>query len=108
MSDYYYGALPVYWSYFGYGNSTDDYRVAITDNWMYTGIYEWTITRNSDTTNYAFQVFHDGRIAHNLVNEGTVPGVRPSFYLQPWVLYSGGNGTQENPYRLSVATDNTG
>ena len=29
-------------------------------------------------------------------------GVRPSFYLQPWVLYSSGDGTQENPFRISA------
>ena len=91
VSDYYYGAEPTYWTYHGYTSSSHpneegqygeeyDYRAAINDNWMYSGVYEWTISRRSDDTYNAFIVNNTGLVNLNLVNG--IHGVRPSFYLE--------------------------
>ena len=111
VSDYYYGASPTYWTYPGYttssypdgnGNSGSsyDYRAATDDNWMYTGISEWTITRRSDNTINAFRVYTAGYVSYSVYSNYL--GVRPSFYLEPNVTLTSGDGSQNSPFRLSV------
>ena len=113
VSDYYYGASPTYWSYPGYTTSshpnTDgnygadyDYRAAINDNWMYMRIPEWTISHNSDYSYRAFYVSSIGIVDGNGGVLSNVPAVRPSFYLESIVEIFGGDGTQENPFRIVV------
>ncbi len=109
VSDYYYGAEPTYWTYHGYTNSSKpneegqygeeyDYRAAINDNWMYSGIVEWTISRNSDSTDVAFYVNDSGYVlSFNGVGNR---GVRPSFYLESSVEFSKGSGSSADPYRI--------
>ena len=59
VSDYYYGATPDYWMLPGYdtnGHLNDDqtawigedYSKAYNNNWMSTGLYEWTLSRFSN------------------------------------------------------------
>ena len=100
VSDYMYGAIPTYWTYKGYDTESTDYRAAINDNWMHMGAYEWTISRYSGITNYAFFVFSAGRVGSLGVYNNY--GVRPSFYLESSVEFSSGDGSQENPYRISA------
>ena len=40
LSDYYYAAIKEYWTLPGYDNDGNDYRTAINDNWLYTGLCE--------------------------------------------------------------------
>ena len=109
VSDYYYGAEPTYWTYHGYTTSNKpneegqygeeyDYRAAINDNWMFMGYYDWTISRSLDRTDSAFSVAGTGSVGRSSVDSGI--GVRPSFYLESSVEFSGGNGTLGNPYRI--------
>ncbi len=111
VSDYYYGASPTYWSYPGYTSSshpnTDgnygaeyDYRAAINDNWMQMGANEWTISRYSVYSGYAFLVSSTGYVYGIRVDD--YYAVRPSFYLESSVVLSSGNGTQQNPFRIVV------
>jgi len=103
VSDYMYAASPTYWSYSGNNSSdaTADYRAAINDNWMYLGVYEWSITRRSDGTTYLFPVNNAGDVGYNLVynNYG---GVRPVFNLKSNVVWMGGDGTKNLPYRVGL------
>ena len=109
LNDYYYGATPTYWSYPGYTTSsypdTDgnygadyDYRAAINDNWMYSGVPEWTISRNSAIKFSAFVVFNTGSVDINSVFGSFA--VRPSFYLESSVVLEGGSGSSADPYRI--------
>ena len=102
VSDYYYGAAPTYWTKVGdnISDATADYRAAINDNWMYMGFNDWTISRWSDTTVYAFRVTDTGNVKRNHVIDRY--GVRPSFYLESSVELSGGSGTSTDPYRIQV------
>ena len=111
VSDYYYGANPEYWTLPGYDeNGTydsstntwtgDDYSKAYSDNWMSTGLYEWTSSRGSDASNGAVGVYGGGFVVWGFVDISFV--VRPSFNLTSSVKYESGDGTASSPIRLKL------
>ena len=64
-------------------------------NWMYMGLYEWTISRNAD---YAYRVFYVGNTGGlNYIYAIGAFGVRPVFYLTSSVNYVSGSGTATDP-----------
>ena len=101
VSDYYYGASPSAWTLVGFNSSdaTKDYRAATSTNWLYLGSYEWTISRISDRTNYAFGVSSTGNVYHYIVTNSYA--VRPSFNLESSITYISGDGTIEKPIRIN-------
>ena len=101
VSDYYYSASPSAWTLVGYNGSdaTKDYRAATSTNWLYLGSTEWTISRFSDTTNFAFPVSRPGLVDYNDVTDSR--GVRPSFNLLSSVTYASGSGTSSDPIRIN-------
>ncbi|MCI7241896.1 MAG: hypothetical protein MR550_05080 [Bacilli bacterium] len=70
-------------------------------NWLYKG-YEWTITPRADSADYAFYVRDDGFVdnSYSIAYDGS--DVRPTFYLKSNVNVTGGSGTFEDPYKLSM------
>ncbi|MBS5862531.1 MAG: hypothetical protein KIC76_03890 [Firmicutes bacterium] len=101
VTDYYYSASPSAWTLVGYNGSdaTKDYRAAKTTNWLYLGSYEWTISRDSDSTVTALGVGGTGRVSGDLV---AVSGVaRPSFNLESSVKYVSGSGSMSDPVRVN-------
>ena len=101
VSDYYYSASPSAWTLVGYNSSdaTKDYRAAKTTNWLYLGSYEWTISRDSDSTVTALGVGGTGRVSGDLV---AVSGVaRPSFNLESSVKYVSGSGSMSDPVSVN-------
>ena len=98
LSEYYYGAIPKYWTLPGYNSSGNDYSKAYNDNWMNQGLYEWTISRNSSGTPYSFHVYLDGEVAQSSVSVSHA--VRPTFNLTEAVIYFSGSGTISDPVRL--------
>ena len=101
VSDYYYSASPSAWTLVGYNSSdaTKDYRAATSTNWLYLGSYEWTISRSSDNTNYAFFVDSIGNVSYDYVSDSY--GVRPSFNLESSVKYVSGSGSMSDPVRVN-------
>ena len=101
VSDYYYSASPSAWTLVGYNESdeTKDYRAATSTNWLYLGSYEWTISRSSDNTNYAFFVDSIGNVSYDYVSDSY--GVRPSFNLESSVKYVSGSGSMSDPVRVN-------
>ena len=97
VSDYGYAASPANWTttLYNYDNNTNR-----NNNWMFMGLYEWTISRSSDDSNYAFVVSDTGYVSYGSVYNDR--GVRPSFYLKSGVALEGGTGSASDPYRLSV------
>ena len=72
-SDYGFAAAPSAWA----TNLFDYNSAAITGaNWMYLGAYEWTISRNADNSNNAFNVNESGYVTGNN-NVTNANGVRP-------------------------------
>ena len=100
VSDYYYSASPSAWTLVGYNESdaTKDYRAATSTNWLFLGSFEWTISRNSDTTDTAFGVNSTGDVRYNYVTLSR--WVRPSFNLLSSVKYVSGSGSMSDPVRV--------
>ena len=94
VSDYGFAAEPSAWTL-----TIGNYTTATSTNWMYMGLFEWTISRSADDSDYAFLVNNDGNVRDS--NVGNVYAVRPSFSLLSSVTYSKGDGTQNSPIRIN-------
>ena len=92
VSDYGFAASPDAWTLTmsSYNNTT-----ATNNNWMYMGLYEWTFSRNADTSNDAFDVDVDGVVNYSSVS--FYRGVRASFSLESSVSYVSGSGSMSDP-----------
>ena len=101
VSDYMYAVPQDKWTLVGYNSdASKDYRAAISVNWMYMGLYEWTISRYADDSNYAFGVSNTGYVYLDNVGD-TACGVRPVFNLSSSVNYVSGSGTAADPIRIN-------
>ena len=92
VSDYGFAASPDAWTLTmsSYNNTT-----AKNNNWMYMGLYEWTISRNADYSDNAFYVYGDGIVDYDYVDLNS--GVRASFSLESSVSYVSGSGSMSDP-----------
>ncbi len=92
VSDYGFAASPDAWTLTmsSYNNTT-----ATNNNWMYMGLYEWTISRSADGSDFAFFVDSDGYVDYDYVD--TDYGVRASFNLESSVSYVSGSGSMSDP-----------
>ena len=92
VSDYGFAASPDAWTLTmsSYNNTT-----ATNNNWMYMGLYEWTISRGAGSSNFAFCVDYDGYVGDDLVDGNY--GVRASFNLESSVSYVSGSGSMSDP-----------
>lgn len=83
------------------GTDGTDYRSAIDENWMYLGLWEWTITQRTDASGVgAFYVHAPGDVSSHCVGAGALV-VRPSFYLTSSEMLKGGAGIASDPYLIS-------
>ena len=94
----------MYVSDYGYAASSSSWSTALSsynnanvtaNNWMYMGLYEWTLAPRSDTSNRAFHVYGAGDVDGNGVS--SLNAVRPVLYLKSTIGYGGGNGTAAKP-----------
>ena len=96
VSDYGYAAYPDAWTrtlnY--YSNSS-----ITSNNWMYMGLSEWTITPISSTSANVFGLNNSGFLTSYNPDNGY--SVRPVFYLKSNVEYAGGTGTSSDPIRIN-------
>ena len=92
VSDYGFAASPDAWTLTmsSYNNTT-----ATNNNWMYMGLYEWTISRSADLSNRAFNVSSFVNVNYYYV--GNYFGVRASFNLESSVSYVSGSGSMSDP-----------
>jgi len=92
VSDYGFAASPDAWTLTmsSYNNTT-----ATNNNWMYMGLYEWTISRRAGDSDDAFGVGGDGDVYDYIV--GYDFGVRASFNLESSVSYVSGSGSMSDP-----------
>ena len=97
-SDYGFAAAPSAWTSTLYYYDGEAIKSA---NWMYLGIYEWTLSRAADSSNEAFGVYADGYVIDDF-NSVTLPrDVRPVFYLSSSVNYASGSGSATDPIVVS-------
>ena len=92
VSDYGFAAEPSAWTLTmgNYNNTT-----ATSTNWMYMGLYEWTLSRFADFSGRAFRVDRVGYVYSNVVNYYNA--VRPSFNLESSITYVSGSGSASDP-----------
>ena len=97
-SDYGFAAAPSAWT-----TILDNYDDATikNENWLYIGLYEWTISRGSDVSDSAFGVRGDGYVVWGSVGYGDRV-VRPSFSLSSSIKFTSGEGTAVNPIRVNL------
>ena len=95
VSDYGYAASNSYWT-----TNMTSYSSTNSNNWMYMGLYEWTISRNSSISYSAFQVYDSGMFLDGNVR-GSILAVRPVFYLRSSTTYLSGSGTSSDPIRIN-------
>ena len=99
-SDYMYAVPQDKWTLVGHNSdASKDYRAATSVNWMYMGLYEWTISRDAD---YAYSVFYvrNTGVLNSYYALG-VYGVRPVFYLTSSVNYVSGSGIAADPITIN-------
>ena len=91
-SDYGFAAAPSAWT-----SNMDSYdSSSITSvNWMYMGLYEWTISRNADNSSNAFFVLRTGYVGSGDIS--SYSGCRPSFNLLSSTTYVSGSGSASDP-----------
>ena len=75
--------------------SNKDNTTVTNNNWMYMGLYEWTISRYADHSYIAFRVGSDGSVNDDYVDYYN--GVRASFNLESSVSYVSGSGSMSDP-----------
>ncbi len=95
-SDYGFAAAPSAWTT---GLSSYDGEAIKNVNWMYMGLYEWTISRNADDAFFVFYVYDTGNLGYDSANGAY--GVRPVFYLTSSVNYVSGSGTAADPISIN-------
>ena len=96
-SDYGYAANPDAWT-----KDISDYDSSTikSNNWLYMGLYEWTITPHSSSSYRVFLVYYNGYLYY--ANAAYGYAARPVFYLKSNVALQGGNGTSNDPFILAV------
>ena len=101
VSDYGFAASPSAWTTTLYNYDGNDAKGTSikTINWMYMGYYDWTISRTSDYSNYAFIVSGDGGVSDGYVSSNI--GVRPSFNLSSSITYVSGSGSAVDPILIN-------
>ena len=100
VSEYLYSANPEYWGTINYDNVQTEASKWFTENWLDIGLVDWSVSRYSDRSDLAWRVYYGVRVY--FVDVSNVFGVRPSFSLSSSVMYSEGDGSIENPFRIKV------
>ena len=96
-SDYGYAAYPDAWAtdIYDYDSSTIK-----QNNWLYMGLYEWTITPSSRFSTDVFHLVFNGNLT--IGSADYYYSVRPVFYLKSNISYVSGDGTKDSPFRVGV------
>ena len=95
VSDYGYAASSSSWS--TVLNSYNNANVT-ANNWMYMGLYEWTLAPRTDASNYAFYVNYTGFVnGYNGNVDYNGFAARPVLYLKSTTIYAGGSGDAAKP-----------
>ena len=98
VSDYGFTVSNSYWTTPLYNYNDTTLR---SNNWLYLDLNEWTITRKSGSSSFAFVVNSAGNVGSSVYVEFTTRSVRPSFYLTPSTTYVSGSGTSIDPIRIN-------
>ncbi len=105
VSDYGYASSANIWSNkmeYSTRMNPDGYNSELikNNNWMYMGLFEWTISRSASKGVDAWRVFAEACVG----GAGELSGfaIRPTFFLTSDTKWASGDGTHDNPYRLDL------
>ena len=96
-SDYGYAASQVNWSKTLLNYNDDTNR---NDNWLFIGAREWTITAGSNYPDSSYFIVETGEVGSVTVN--TTHVIRPVIFINSDSTFTGGTGTETDPYRIGV------
>ena len=82
-------------------NNYDNSACKTTNNWLDKSAITWLLPQYSGNSSYAFGVSSSGN-AYRIVIDGEI-AVRPVLSLSSNVKISGGEGTSQKPYMLSIS-----
>ena len=106
ISDYLFSASPTFWTYTVSisTTSTDDYKAAKGDTWLYGKQSEHVITRATNYTDAGFYIDYKGFVYNYAYPVPVIEGgyfVRPTFNLNPNIYYVSGVGSIDDPIRIN-------
>ena len=67
-------------------------------NWMYLGLYEWTITRDTSSALNVYKI--SGEVRKSNCRTDMYTAIRPTLFLKSSIKYAGGSGTINDPIRI--------
>ena len=79
----------------------DNFMSCQNTTWMFNYTYWWTSTRITGNTSGVFYVISPGSVGYTYANIAYIT-VRPSVYLSSDIKITGGDGSQNNPYQISL------
>ena len=82
-----------------YSWNSPGYSYCKNNDWLFTGKYQWTLTPISSSSSSVFDVYNTGYVNNGASSSGAV---RPSVYLKSNIAISGGDGSIDFPYVLTV------
>ena len=82
----------------GWTTKLSSYNSNTSKNWLYLGSEEWTISRYSGYTFYAFRVYSGYAVYIDVIYSHAA---RPSFNLESSVKYVSGSGSMSDPVRVN-------
>ena len=87
--------------YHWYASSSNNYPDCYNNDWLYNNRNDqWTLTPGASYSSRVFNVFSSGSLDYYHTYRTT--GIFPALYLNSNVKISGGSGTEESPYTLSL------
>lgn len=97
INDYYYSSYPEFWG-------VDNYLNGISINYLYMGLDEWTISKVEGTSNYVYFIFSNGHVndSSSYGKVDNISAVRPVFYLKNDCVFISGNGSNTEPFIVSI------
>ena len=82
--------------------SWNNYSDCYSNDWFYdSSNYQWTLTPYSSNSNFVFYVNSYGAVNFYIANS-TSNAVSPALYLSSNVKISGGDGSENSPFELSL------
>ena len=98
-SEYGYSASSNYWNrqFYNSQEANYDYKGAKSYNWLYQGVWEWTMSPISSNATNAWAIVYLGNLNDNGDAYQSMTA-RPVFYLSSSVEYVSGSGTYADPY----------
>ena len=88
--------IDLYYWYDSYGS---DYPDCYNNDWLYSN-YQWTLTPHSPTSYNAFYIKENGSVSGIYVDN--THAIFPTLYLNSNVKITNGEGTESNPFILSL------